>query len=340
MRKRLAAALIALTMLVSGCASVSVDYSEYAPDASERLVIYTSHKPEVYSPIIAEFEKRTGIWVTVVDGGTGELLDRIADESKSGVFECDVMFGGGVESLDSCRDYFEPYKSSELENVSPLFRSTGGEWTPFSSLPLVFVYNPKLVSENSFTGWRDLIDPRWKGKIAFADPSVSGSSYTALYTMLRILGGGDRTISLFYNNLDSRQLSSSADVVQSVADGTFLFGVTLEETALKRINDGENIQMLYPSEGTSAVPDAAALIKGAQNSKNAALFLDFILSRDVQSLIADSFSRRSVRFDVPSAALLVPENELSIINYDISQAGAKRESILAYWTGLGEGGAQ
>ena len=38
--------------------------------AEKRLTVYTSHKQEVYAPIIKEFEERTGIWVEVVPGGT------------------------------------------------------------------------------------------------------------------------------------------------------------------------------------------------------------------------------------------------------------------------------
>mgnify|MGYP003482245931 CR=1 FL=1 len=71
--------------------------TEYTPDESMRLTIYTSHKEEVYMPIVREFEERTGIWVDVITGGTNELLERI--ESQQDNVEADVMFGGGVESL-------------------------------------------------------------------------------------------------------------------------------------------------------------------------------------------------------------------------------------------------
>ena len=39
--------------------------TEYTPDESMRLTIYTSHKEEVYMPIVREFEERTGIWVAL-----------------------------------------------------------------------------------------------------------------------------------------------------------------------------------------------------------------------------------------------------------------------------------
>ena len=60
------------------------------PDESMRLTVYTSHKEEVYQPIIEEFERRTGVWVRVVSGGTTELLERIAAESDAPA--ADVMF--------------------------------------------------------------------------------------------------------------------------------------------------------------------------------------------------------------------------------------------------------
>lgn len=43
----------------------------------EELVIYSSHPVDFLSPLIKEFEARTGIWVTVISGGTGEFIERI-----------------------------------------------------------------------------------------------------------------------------------------------------------------------------------------------------------------------------------------------------------------------
>ena len=63
--------------LLTGCAPAAQDTAAYAPDESERLVLYTSHKKEVWWPIVKEFESRTGIWVEVVQGGTNELLEQL-----------------------------------------------------------------------------------------------------------------------------------------------------------------------------------------------------------------------------------------------------------------------
>ena len=95
------------------------------------------------------------------------------------------------------------------------------------------------------TRWADLLDPRLKGRIAFSDPAASGSSYTALATMLSALGGErDETIRRFAENLGGVQLESSGEVLTAVANGDAWVGITLEESALKRIAEEKNIAMV------------------------------------------------------------------------------------------------
>ena len=102
------------------------------PD-DKRLVVYTSHKAEVYEPIIREFEERTGIWVEVVQGGTKTMLERIKNEYEFGGI--DIMFGGGVETLNSYKDYFEPYQAAYKQWLIDGLRSEDDSWTPFTVLP-------------------------------------------------------------------------------------------------------------------------------------------------------------------------------------------------------------
>lgn len=331
MKRLLCLALMAL-LLLSGCAQ-GTDVSAFAPGEEERLVIYTSHKEEVYGPIIKEFQQRTGIWVEVVTGGSGELLERIAMEAEGGQPACDLMFGGGVESLAAYEDCFEPCTPEGVENLRGVGLSEEGLWTPFSSLPLVLIYNTRLVSEGELTGWADLLDPRWQGRIAFADPTVSGSSYTAALTLFSCIEGDDWDIlAALVDNLDGGALPDSGDVVESVRSGSRYIGVTLEETALKQRSP--ELGIVYPAEGTSAVPDGCALIKGAKHAENARAFLDFVLGRDVQELLVSDLHRRSVRTDVHAPEDLPSEAELGIIDYDVHWAGALKEEFIRRWTEL------
>ena len=178
---------LVMCLMFSGCAGNSRQKEigeisqKYGVSSERQLVVYTSHKEEVYLPIIREFENRTGIWVEVHAGGTNELLAQIKKSAGEGENACDIMFGGGVEAYEANRDLFLPYVSGADDNIAEAFRSSDNYWTPFTELPIVLVYNNKLVSEEEAPkSWADLSDARWKGRIAFADPTHSGSSYTIL----------------------------------------------------------------------------------------------------------------------------------------------------------------
>ena len=330
MRGRLLVLAGLLVLALTGCAGGAASSGEGGPAQEERLVIYTSHKEEVWWPIVKEFEERTGILVDVVTGGTNELLDRIGEETDHP--QADVMFGGGVESLLACRDLFESYTTTQSRAIAQQYRAPEDLWTPFSSLPVVLIYNTKLVSPWEVTGWSDLLSSRFRGKIAFADPQISGSSFTALVTMSQALEGEwEENVQRFAANLEGRQLDSSGDVLTSVAGGSDWVGITLEETAMKRIAAGDDIAMVYPADGTSSVPDGCALVKGAPHQENARSFLDFTVSYDVQRLLPEQFYRRSVRQDVEAGENLIPLEEIPMVEYDVTWASQNRDAILMTW---------
>lgn len=303
--------------------------TEYTPDESMRLTIYTSHKEEVYMPIVREFEERTGIWVDVITGGTNELLERI--ESQQDNVEADVMFGGGVESLKAYEHCFSPYVVGSSGSIREPHQAEDAVWTPFSALPVVLIYNTKLVSPDKITGWSSLSDPIFRGRIAFADPAISGSSFTALATQILAGKSMDKTLATLAENLQGKILSSSGDVLNAVADGSYLVGITLEETALKYIAAGADLAMVYPEEGTSCVPDASAIVKGAPHSENAKIFLDFTVSYEVQQMLSESSYRRPVRSDIPAGESLLPLQDIVLVDYDIDWACKNRDVILSDW---------
>ena len=64
MRRNVLSLLTALSLLAAlgGCAGGEAHPSpDFAPEEGGRLVVYTSHKEEVWWPIVKEFEERTGI---------------------------------------------------------------------------------------------------------------------------------------------------------------------------------------------------------------------------------------------------------------------------------------
>ena len=328
--KRIMAGILALAaVLTAACGRAGdEDGSAFAPPEDRRLVIYTSHKEEVYGPLIREFEQRTGIWVELETGGTTQLLEKISQ----GNTDCDLMLGGGADSLSAYARCFSPYYSIYNESIEPRYRSTDGSYSPFSALPVVLIYNTKLVRMNPPAGFASLLDPAWRGKIAFADPAVSGSSYTGLCTLLQALPEDrEENLKSFAANLDGRLLSSSGEVIGAVAEGSCYIGVTLEETALKGIDEGYDIDIIYPQEGTSAVADGAAIVAGCRHPENAKSFIDFMLCPDVQQLLADDFSRHSVCGSDDGL------EDIKLIDYDLQWASEKQQELLEIWGELFEG---
>ena len=320
--------LLVCLLLLTGCGRADTqDISSFAPAEGDRLVIFTSHKETIYEPILKEFEQRTGIWVELETGGTVTLLERIA----AGESGADLMFGGGADSLSAYSACFAPYVSEYAGDVAPEYDLGGGIWTPFSALPVVLIYNTKLVRQNPPERWADLLDAGWRGRIAFADPTVSGSSCTALGTLLQAVGGNtDNTLSAFFRNLDGRIIADSGGVVPAVADGSCYVGVTLEEIARTAIADGLDVAIVYPAEGTSVLPDGAAIVRGCAHEENARQFIDFLLSPDVQQLLGTELSRRSVRTDTASDAL----PELTVLPYDLRRADERRQELFDAWQAL------
>ena len=331
--------IFVFTLLLSSCGRRTEGEILKAPAEDKRLLIYTSHKEELWKPIVKEFEERTGIWVEVVSGGTNLLLEEIAE--KKGEVDADLFFGGGVESLNAFSDYFIPYEAKGIEEVDPQFRSATDVWTPFSALPVVLIYNEKLLSPEEFGSWKDLLDPKYKGKIAMANPAHSASAFTGLLSFEKAVqeetdstegSDGDKEIlPRIAKQLDGKEYTDSGEVPEAVADGSKLVGITLEETALKYMAKGENIGIVYPKEGTTVVPDAGAILKGAKHLENAQKFLDFSISKDCQDILQKRFHRRAVLTSMAGEgepSLL----EIKRLSYDISKISAERNRVLTDWS--------
>lgn len=336
MRRRLTALLAALLLTLSGCGGTDGDgLSGFAPAGEDRLVIYTSHQESLYGPLIKEFEERTGIWVQVETGGTAELLDRLEEEKDAPA--CDLLFGGGADSLTACRELFAPYISTLSEEVDPALLCGEGWWTPFSILPVVLIYNPVLVRMNPPEGWNSLLNPAWRGRIAFATPGTSGLSYTALATMSQVLPEED-VLNTFFYNLNGKTLSGIGEVADAVSDavagGGCAIGVTTEAAAREAIQAGRDLALVYPREGTSAPADGMAVISGCAHEENARRFIDFALGGDVQRYAERECLRRPVRTDLLRDA---EETEgLVLMDYDLDRAAAERETVLERWRELEE----
>jgi iron(III) transport system substrate-binding protein len=155
----------------------------------EELVIYSAHPIELLRSLIQEFESRTGIWVRVKSGGTGELINQIESEQDEPV--ADILWGGSLSTLKPQMYLFEEYISKNQEFIFDEFKNDEGMLTRFSDVPSVLMINTDLIGDIIINGYQDLLNPNLKGSIAYCSPSISSSAYEHLINMLYAMGKGN-----------------------------------------------------------------------------------------------------------------------------------------------------
>jgi iron(III) transport system substrate-binding protein len=296
------------------------------------LVVYSSHPEELARLVVTEFRERSGLSVRLVQGGTGELLRRIRTEAEEGTAAGDVLWGGGAESLQANADLLEPYRSPEADAVPAEHKASDGSWTGFSVLPMVIVYNRRLIPEDRAPdSWDDLLDPKLSGRIAYADPASSGSAYTILKTATSALSRrhpGEAAVAAFARALGGRTLQESTQVIPSVASGEYLVGLSFENAIAELTTAAADIGIVYPSDGTSAVPDGVGLIRGTRRGDAARRFIDFVLSADVARVLSGRFGRRPARGDLPPPEGLPRLADLPLMSYDIPRSAAEKKALV------------
>ena len=142
---------------------------------------------------------------------------------------------------------------------------------------------------------------------------------------------GWKFIRSLVKNLDGKIISGSSGVYKGVADGEYALGLTLEEAAMRYVVAGAEVGMVYPAEGTSAVPDGIAIIKNSKNMDNAKKFLDFVVGKDVQGKLVGDFCRRSVRTDIDAPTNIEAMDKIKLVDYDFSWAAANKDKVLEKW---------
>ncbi len=333
MKKLLSVLLAAL--LVMGMMSFAA--AEKAPEEyTGELTIYSPHDSDPLNAGVAGFEaKYPNVKVNVVADGTGNLLNRIKAESAAP--EADILWGGGADSLAAYKDYFQPYKPSCIDLLDSSLYDKDYLWIGESPLPMVFLVNTNLVAEADIPkSWKDLADPKWEGKIAIADPASSGSAYTQLNTMLMIFGKVDDDYAAgwdFVKGLMKNLViqSGSSGAHKNVDSGEYPIGITLEKAAVQYdLSDKGHLKMIYPEDGTSAVPDGIAIVKGCRNQELAELFVEYALSAETQAAQNKDYGRRPIRSDVTPVGL-APLGDITLMNYNFDYAGANKADIVEKW---------
>ena len=330
-KRLLFTAVLLLLLSLTGCADREVG-SPMDLKTDEALVIYCPHPLDFINPVVSEFEERTGIRVQVQTGGTGELLEMVAEQKQP---RCDIFWGGSLSTTIERRELFAPYISENENMVRPEFCNVEGNMTRFTDVPSVLMVNTNLIGDISIRGYEDLLQPQLRGRIAMAAPAVSSSSYEHLINMLYAMGHGDPEngwdyVEAFCANLDGNLLESSSAVYKGVAEGRYTVGLTFEEGAAHYVaGDSAAVKLVYMEEGVISKPDVVCIAAGAEHMDEARAFVDFVTGRDAQTMIATTLDRRSVRTDVEEPDYLPDKDSIYIIYDDPAVVNENKQRWLA-----------
>jgi len=134
---------------------------------------------------------------------------------------------------------------------------------------------------------------------------------------------------------NAKILQTSGKVIKGVADGEYAVGITYENIAGLYVRNGAPVKIVYPVEGTAVTPDGNALIRGGPHPEAAKRFLDFLLSKPVQEVLAQKLALRAVRADVATPPGLLPIDKVKAAPaFDFRTAAQHRKDFIQKWQAM------
>lgn len=299
--------------------------------AQEKVTIYSAAPQDLLDHVIPAFEKAARLKVDVIKGGSGDLINRL--KAEAGRSSADVLFSVSTDVVEANAKLFSKYAPENIKFLADAFKVNDAA-IPFTGVATAFGVNTKLLTPAQYPKtWVDLGNPLYKGKISAGRPDKSGSAFIQLALILQIYGE-DKGWGIYAKILDNAVLSNSSGAVSKfVNDGEATVGLSNEDTLLRYKVGGGPVELLYPSDGTSAIADVMALTANPANAQGGKAFINFMLSKEAQEIL-DAVGRRPVRADVVSKSALTPLGKLKLVKYDDDWAGANRTRILAKWNEL------
>ena len=300
---------------------------------SGNVVIYTSNNAEAVQTVTDVARKLLPqVKIGTVTGGSATLLKRI--EAEAAAPQADVFWSSSPNTLGAFKAHFAPYESPDGKAVPADLQEPGHLWTACNIHVVVL-----MVNRNQLGGlpepktWKELLDPRWKGKIIIADPAASSTAYTVLWGAGKLLGP-DGLKTLARNVVVSRNASA---VLKAVAQGEYTVGLTFESNAYAYVAGGQKeIKLVYPGDGTFVTEESVVLVKNAPNALAARRLYDLLLAKDTQVALLESAFRRPSRTDIDvSKYVALPDlKSIKVFPVDDKEAQNKRTEFLAQWQAL------
>ena len=297
-----------------------------------KVVHYTSVDLPLAEKVGKAFEaKYPGIAVRIERSGAERVFTRIAQERSSNIHACDV-----VQSSDAA--HFVVWKRDGLlaayvpeevaQHYPPEHKDPDGLFASYRVYLCIIAYNTSLVkAEEAPKGFRDLLDPKWAGKIVKAHPGYSGTILTATYQTARDVGWD------YYEKLAKQkvlQVQSASDPPKKLALGeraVMADGIEYGIFALKE--KGQPVEPVYAVEGSPLIVGPNGVLKSAPNPNAARLFQSFMLSAECQQFNVELGGLRSAHALVKDKPGRKPMKDIKIMKDDAAAVEKNSDEIKA-----------
>ena len=301
--------------------------------AKEKLTVYTSMKEVLIGRLRDSFVKKNpDIEFDYYSAGAGKLMAKIATERQSGKIVADVLWTSEIPDFYQLKNQgvLEKYVSPESKVIISPVKDPEGYFTPARLGTLGIAYNTKKMT-NPPKSWQDLLDPRFKNGFGIADPSLSGTACVSVAILVNNFGW-DYIEKLKTNGALMGQ--GSGQVVDDTASGDLKASIAVDYITVEKIEKGADLGLMFPKE-MLVIPSPVAIIKGTQNVKAAQKFVDFLLTKEGQEIIA-STGTLPIREDVPiiKGYSLVPAKEADkrAMKLDYLKMLKEKEEIIQKFT--------
>jgi iron(III) transport system substrate-binding protein len=264
---------------------------------SSRVVVYSSLDREFAEPVLRAYAKQTGVDVApkfdVESTKTVGLTNLIIAEAARP--RCDLFWNNEILNTLRLKEkgLLVPFHPSHAGDVPDTFKAKDGTWYGFASRARILLVNTKLVAEpDRPKGIKDLLEPKWKGRIGIAKP-LFGT--TATQAACLFAAWGDDKARTYFRELKAngvQVLSGNKQVATAVGAGQIAFGLTDTDDAMGELDAGSPVAIIYPDRepgglGTLFIPNTLALIKGSPHAEAAQALADHLLSPEVEATLAN-----------------------------------------------------
>jgi ABC-type Fe3+ transport system substrate-binding protein len=258
-----------------------------------RVVWYTTLVIDQFVRPAAEvFEKKYGVKVDYVRTTSNEVQLRVLNEGRAGRVQADVADSVGQSSALRAENMLARWTPDLAKTMAPQFVDKEGRWTGVTLFVLTPGFNTQLVPKGTEPRtFEDLLDPKWKGKIAVASIPVPASAPGFVGVVLAHMGeekGMDYLRKLARQNVVDVGIAAGRPIVDLLIAGEHAVALQIfHHHAATSAAQGAPVHWIAMQPAFANL-QTSSLLEKAPHPNAGKLLIDFLVSREAQAIFRDA----------------------------------------------------